>query len=157
MNKPVKLIASILICEAVGLISVPFTIASIPTWYSTLNKPSFSPPNWIFGPAWTTLYFMMGVSAYLVWVKGLKNKKVRTALAYFLIQLVFNFFWSFLFFGLHSPLLALVDIFLLWLAIVLTMIKFYQISKPASYLLLPYLLWVSFATLLNLSIVILNP
>ena len=157
MSKFGKLIASILICEAVGLISVPFTIASIPTWYATLNKPIFSPPNWLFAPAWTTLYLMMGISAYLVWVKGLKNKKVRTALFYFLIQLVFNFFWSALFFGLHSPLLALIDIFLLWLAIVVTMIKFYQISKPASYLLVPYLLWVSFAALLNFSIVILNP
>ncbi len=157
MSKFAKLIYAILICEAIGLISVPFTIASIPTWYSTLNKPSFSPPNWIFGPVWTTLYLMMGVSAYLVWMKGFKNKKVRTALSYFLIQLAFNFFWSVLFFGIHSPLLALFDIILLWLVIFLTMVKFYQISKLASYLLLPYLFWVSFATLLNFSIVILNP
>ncbi len=157
MSKFVKLVASILICEAVGLISVPFTIASIPAWYATLNKPLFSPPNWIFGPVWTILYLMMGISAYLIWIKGLKNKKVRTALFYFLIQLVFNFFWSILFFGLHSPLLALIDILLLWFTILITMLQFYKISKPASYLLLPYLFWVSFAIILNFSIIILNP
>lgn len=157
MNKLSKLIVSILVCEGVALISVPFTIASIPTWFATLNKPSFSPPNWIFAPVWTILYLMMGTSAYFVWVKGLKNKKVKTALGYFLIQLFFNFLWSILFFGLHSALLALFDILLLWLAIAVTIIKFYKISKPASYLLIPYLLWVSFATILNFSIVILNP
>lgn len=157
MSKISKLITSVFICEAVGLISVPFTIASIPTWYSTLNKPSFSPPNWIFGPVWTTLYLMMGISAYLIWDKGLINRKVRVALIYFIVQLAFNFLWSIIFFGLHSPLLALFDIFLLWFAILITMLKFYKISKSASYLLLPYLFWVSFATLLNFSIVLLNP
>lgn len=156
MNKIIKLLASIAVCEFVGLISVPFTIASIPTWYASLNKSPFSPPNWIFGPVWTTLYFMMGVSLYLVWMKGLKNKKVKVALFFFAAQLLFNFLWSILFFGAHSPLLALIDIVLLLYAISMTMIKFNIISKPASYLLLPYLLWVSFATLLNFFIVILN-
>jgi tryptophan-rich sensory protein len=140
----------------VGILSVPFTLASIPTWYATLNKPPFSPPNWIFGPVWTALYFMMGISLYLVWMKGLKNKKVKIAMLFFAVQLIFNFLWSLLFFGMHSPQLALVDIFFLLIAISMTMVKFNKISKPASYLLVPYLLWVSFATVLNLSIVVLN-
>jgi len=156
VNKIIRLIASIAICELVGIISVPFTIASIPTWYVTLNKPSFSPPNWIFGPVWTILYLMMGVSLYLVWMKGLKNKKVRVALRFFAIQLLLNFLWSVLFFGAHSPLLALIDISLLLYTIIIVIAKFNKISKPASYLLLPYLFWVSFATLLNFFIFILN-
>jgi len=156
VNKSLKLITTILICEGVGLVSVPFTVSSIQNWYSYLNKPSFSPLNWIFGPVWTTLYLMMGVSAYLVWVKGLENKKVRVALTLFLLQLFLNFFWSILFFGFHSPMLALIDIILLWFAIIFSILKFYSISKNASYLLIPYLLWVSFAFVLNLSIVALN-
>jgi tryptophan-rich sensory protein len=157
MSKLSRLITAILVCEGIGLISTPFTISAIQNWYRYLNKPSFSPPNWVFGPVWTVLYFMMGVSAYLIWVKGLKNKKVKVALIYFLIQLFLNFIWSILFFGLRSPLLALIDIIILWSMIVLTIRKFITISKPASYLLVPYLTWVSFATLLNFSITVLNP
>lgn len=156
MNKLSKLITAILACEGIGLISTPFTIASIRTWYSTLNRPSFSPPNWVFGPVWTILYFMMGVSAYLIWVKGLKNKKIKVALMYFLIQLFLNLLWSIIFFGFHSPVLALIDIILLWLMILQTILKFNKISKQSSYLLVPYLLWVSFALVLNFSIVMLN-
>lgn len=157
MSKVLKFIAAVLICEGVGFVSTPFTIAAIPTWYATLNKPFFSPPNWIFAPVWTSLYFLMGVAAYLVWEKGLKKKKVREALKFFTIQLGLNFVWSLLFFGLHSPLLAFIEIVVLWLAIFVTIKKFYPLSKPASYLLIPYLLWVSFAAVLNLSIFILNP
>ncbi len=157
MGKFLKLLTFILICEAVGLAATPFTIAAIPTWYATLIKPSFSPPNWIFGPVWTILYAMMGIAAYLIWEKGLRNKKVKIALTYFAIQLLFNFLWSFLFFGLHNPLLALLDIALLWIFILITTMKFYRLSKPAAYLMIPYLIWVTFASLLNLSIVRLNP
>lgn len=157
MNKFFKFLISVVGCELVGIISTPFTLAAIPTWYSTLNKPIFSPPNWIFGPVWTTLYLLMGVAAYMVWQKGLKKKHIKNALYYFLAQLLFNFMWSILFFGLRSPILGLVDIFLLWVLILITMIRFYKISRLASYLLIPYLLWVSFATLLNLSILLLNP
>ncbi len=156
MKNFLKLITAILVCELVGLISIPFTISAIPTWYATLNKPSFSPPNWLFGPVWTLLYSMMGVSAYLVWREGLEKKDAKKALLYFVFQLICNFLWSFLFFYLRSPILAFADIVLLWILIVLTMIKFYKISKAASYLLLPYLLWVSFASILNLFIIILN-
>lgn len=156
MKKLVALIIAIVGCELVGLAATPFTISSISTWYETLNKPVFSPPNFIFGPVWTSLYFLMGISAFLVWEKGLHKKIVKNALMYFLIQLALNFFWSAIFFGLHLPLLAFVDIIALWIFILITIIKFTKISKTASYLLIPYLLWVSFAALLNLSIVLLN-
>ncbi len=150
-----KLIGSIILCELVGIVSVLFTIASIPTWYRSLNKPFFSPPNWVFGPVWTMLYFLMGVSLYLVWKRGV-NKKTRTALLYFFIQLGLNFLWSAVFFGFHLPLVAFINIVFLWLAIFVTILKFYQLSKSAAYLLIPYILWVSFASALNFSIVVLN-
>lgn len=151
-----KLIVSIVSCELVGIAATPFTVSAVTTWYPTLNKPSFSPPNWIFAPVWTILYFLMGVSLYLVWSKGLKEKKAKIALYFFGAQLFFNFLWSFLFFGLRSPILALVDIVALWILIAITIFKFFPISKTAAYLLIPYILWVSFAAFLNLSIVILN-
>ncbi len=156
MHKIGKIVLSIVTCELVGLISVPFTIASIPTWYAGLNKPPFSPPNWIFGPVWTLLYCMMGISLSLIWMKGFKTAKSKIALRYFVFQLICNFLWSFLFFGLRSPILGLICILFLLFAIIMSIIEFKEISKTASYLLFPYLLWVSFATLLNISIVILN-
>lgn len=157
MKQPLKLAISVLTCELVGIISTPFTINAIDTWYKFLNKPFFSPPNWLFGPVWTLLYALMGIAAYLIWIKGVQNKKVKTAMILFLIQLALNFKWSVVFFGLHAPLLALFEIVLLWFVILITMLKFHELSKYAGYLLFPYLVWVSFATLLNFSIVILNP
>lgn len=151
-----KLIASIVGCELVGIISSPFTISAIPTWYATLNKPYFAPPNWIFGPAWTLLYFLMGISFYFIWRQDWKKKKIKTAGIFFLMQLGLNFLWSPVFFGLRSPLLGLINIVVMWILIVITMRKFYPLSKLAFYLLVPYLLWVSFATVLNAAIVILN-
>lgn len=155
MKQWTKLVAAIVGCELVGILATPFTIASIPTWYATLEKPFFSPPNWIFGPVWTILYFLMGVSLYLIW-KTKETKKRNTALFYFGLQLFLNFMWSILFFGLHSPLFALLDVILLEIVIILTLIKFYKISKIASYILIPYILWVFFASILNLSLLILN-
>ena len=153
-----KLLTSVIGCELVGIAATPFTISSIPTWYQYLNKPFFSPPNWVFGPVWTALYFLMGISVYLIWTKNIKNQRLKQeGLKYFLIQLGLNFLWSLLFFGLHSPLLGLIDIVILWVMIVITMRKFYPLSKIAFYLLVPYLIWVSFASFLNLSIVLLNP
>jgi translocator protein len=152
-----KLFISIVGCQLVGIAATPFTIAAIPTWYATLNKPPFSPPNWVFGPVWTTLYFLMGISAFLIWQKGLQKKQVKRALIYFSLQLFFNFLWSLLFFGLHSPLLGLFGIMILLIFIILTIVSFYKLSKIAAYLFVPYLLWVSFATILNISLVILNP
>jgi translocator protein len=157
MKQSHKLVLSIIICELVGIAATPFTVAAIPTWYATLTKPSFSPPNWIFGPVWTILYFLMGISLYLVWKEN-RNKKKRTrAITYFAIQLFLNFVWSILFFGLRSPILGLIDILMMLTFIVLTIQHFIEISRTASILLLPYLAWVSFATLLNTAIAVLNP
>lgn len=151
-----KFLISIVGCELIGILATPFTISAIPTWYATLNKPPFSPPNWIFGPVWTLLYLLMGISAFLIWRKGLHNKKVKKALGYFLLQLFFNFIWSVIFFGFHSPLLGLLDIVVLLVLVIITIASFYKSSRIAAYLLIPYLLWLSFATILNLSIVVLN-
>ena len=156
MKDPLKLVASIVGCELVGIISTPLTLTAISTWYVTLHKPVFSPPNWVFGPVWTLLYFLMGMSFYLIWIQDWKKKKVRTAGRYFLVQLAFNFAWSPIFFGFRSPLLGFVTILGMWLLIIVSMIKFYALSKPAFYLLVPYLLWVSFASVLNAAILILN-
>lgn len=152
-----KLIVSVIGCELVGFLGAPFTISAIPTWYSALNKPFFAPPNWIFGPVWTLLYFLMGISFYLIWKQGWKKNRIRTAGTVFLAQLGLNFVWSPIFFGLRAPLPGLMIITAMWVMIVLTMKNFYPLSKLAFYVLVPYLLWVSFATVLNFAIVILNP
>jgi translocator protein len=160
MRRIEYLIAAILFCELIGILGTPVTMAAISTWYASLIKPEFSPPNWIFGPVWTLLYALMGISLYMVWMKVEKkknNKKLRLALYYFFAQLGVNFLWSIFFFGLRSPILGLIDIAILLVLIVQTMRIFEQISKPAAYLLVPYLLWVSFATVLNVSILLLNP
>ncbi len=151
-----KLIVSVIGCELVGFLGTPFTISAIPTWYTTLNKPFFAPPNWIFGPVWLLLYFLMGVAFYLIWKQGWQKKKVKTAGLFFLAQLALNFVWSPIFFGLRATLLGLIVIVMMWVLIVMTMKKFRPLSKLAFYLLVPYLLWVSFATMLNAAIVILN-
>ena len=156
MKNLVKLVISVAGCELVGLLGTPFTISAIPTWYVTLNRPFFAPPNWLFAPAWTLLYFLMGVAFYLIWKQDWKKKRIRAAGLIFLAQLGLNFLWSPVFFGLRAPLLGLIVIITLWLLIVLTMKKFFPLSKPAFYLLVPYLLWVSFATILNAAIVVLN-
>lgn len=151
-----KIIFAIIICQLAGAVGSIFTFSSIPIWYASLQKPAFSPPNWLFGPAWLTLYTLMGVSLYLVWQKGLKNKKVKDAITIFAIQIVLNSFWSIIFFGLRLPFIAFIEIVVLWIAIVFTILKFYKISRNAAYLLVPYILWVSFAAILNYNIWILN-
>lgn len=151
-----KLLGCIFICELTGILGTIFTINSIPAWYSQLDKPFFAPPNWIFGPVWTILYLLMGISIYLIIRDGWKKKKIKNAAMFFAIQLALNFIWTPIFFGLRSPLLGLIIIATMWVFIVITILKFYRISKPAAYLLIPYLLWVSFATLLNASILFLN-
>ena len=102
MNKALRVIVSILACQFAGLIGSMFTMNAIPTWYAALNKPSFTPPNWLFAPAWTTLYLLMGIAAFLVWNKGLEKPGVKRSLAAFLVQLVLNTLWSILFFGMKS-------------------------------------------------------
>jgi tryptophan-rich sensory protein len=156
-KKPVdilKVIESVLICELAGIIGAIFTVGAIPTWYATLVKPSFNPPNWIFSPVWNMLFLLMGLSLYYVWTS--KSKKKIIAMKIFFVQLTLNALWSVLFFGLHSPILGLVDIIFLWVAIFFTIIYFKKVSSTSAFLLLPYILWVSFALVLNFSIVILN-
>jgi tryptophan-rich sensory protein len=155
-SKTIKLIVAILACQIAGIVGSLFTSPSIPTWYATLKKPDFTPPNWVFAPAWTFLFVLMGVSAYLVWNKGLENRKARIALLIFGIQLVLNALWSFLFFQLHSPLYAFFEIIILWLAIAITIFYFMRISKTAGLILFPYIIWVSFAAILNFYIARLN-
>ena len=152
----IKAIVCVFLCLSAGGIGSTFTAAAIPEWFVTLAKPSFSPPNWLFAPVWTLLYIMMGFAAALVWQKGLKFPQVRSALVVFLIQLILNMAWSFLFFGLRSPLYGLIDILFLWAMILVTIAQFFKVSTPAALLLIPYLLWVTFASGLNLGIFLLN-
>jgi len=151
-----KLIISILICETAGAIGSLFTFSSIPTWYANLKKPFFTPPNWLFGPAWTFLYFLMGISFYLIWEKSKENSQNKKAIFLFFLQLILNSLWSIIFFGLKSPFFAFLEIIILWFAILFTIIKFKLISKKAAYILIPYLCWVTFASILNFSVLILN-
>jgi translocator protein len=158
--KPINIVKLVLSCSVpvlVGIISSFFMTAdTLNTWYANLNKPFFNPPNWVFGPVWTTLFIMMGIAAFLVWRQGLDDKVVRIALVCFIVQLILNGIWTPLFFGLHSPLLGLIDIVLLLNAIIVTIFVFSKISRPAALLLVPYFAWVSFATVLNASLYLLN-
>jgi tryptophan-rich sensory protein len=146
------LILSVVVCLSAGFISSFFTISSIGSWYSTINKPFFNPPSWIFGPVWTFLYILMGISVYIAVKKG-ANKK---AIFIFALQLALNTLWSILFFGLRNPLFAFVEIVMLWIVILINIKVFQKYSRTSAYLLIPYILWVSFASMLNLYIVILN-
>ncbi len=146
-----KLLLSIIICQLAGVIGSFFTAKSVSTWYQTLNKPGFTPPGWLFAPVWICLYFLMAIALFLI-----LNKKDKKGLILFIAQLVFNAFWSIAFFGIQSPVLGLIIIVILWVLILLTIIRFFKISKLAGWLLIPYILWVSFASILNFSIWILN-
>ncbi len=157
MNKIVKIIIALVICLSVGYSASIVTRPSVESWYPTLIKPFFNPPNWIFMPIWTLLYILMAVAAGLVWDKIKEHsEEVKKALLFFIIQLTLNAIWSYLFFGLKNPLLALVEIALLLLMIYETYLKFIKINKTAGYLLIPYMAWVSFALILNASIWWLN-
>lgn len=151
-----KLIIALSLPFAAGFIGQIATGPAIDTWYATINKPFFNPPNWIFGPVWTLLYFLMGVSLYLIFVDKTKKEKKKKAIYLFLTQLGLNSLWSILFFGTQNPLLAFLEIVILWIVILLTIVEFKKINKVAAYLLVPYILWVSFASLLNLAILLLN-
>ncbi|MBW2989513.1 tryptophan-rich sensory protein [Candidatus Woesearchaeota archaeon] len=152
MKRIWKLIISVILPFLASAIGGLFTASSVSSWYVTLSKPSFNPPSWVFGPVWTILYLMMGISLYLVWI----NKYNKKAFIFFGIQLFLNAVWSILFFGLRNPLLALVEIIFLWGFIFITIIYFYRINRMSAYLLLPYILWVSFAAILNYYIFLLN-
>ncbi len=152
----IKIIISVVVCLGVGFISSIATQTGVNDWYTTIEKPSFTPPNWLFGPVWTALYIMMGISAGMVWSRGLHHVWVKTALYHFIFQLLFNALWSLVFFGLEQPFYALIVIFILLVLIFLSIKWFKVVSKTAAYLLIPYLLWVMFATALNFEIWRLN-
>jgi len=152
----IKLAGSIVLCMLAGFIGSFATRPKIPGWYASLQKPSFNPPPWLFGPVWTLLYILMGIALFLIWRKGLAAGGVKIALLVFFLQLILNAFWSFAFFGAQSPLAGLVVIIALWAAIVATMVLFAPLSRVAAVLLVPYILWVSFAAILNASIYVLN-
>jgi translocator protein len=150
------LIFAILLCLGAGFIGSLFNMNSIDTWYKEINRPSFTPPDYVFGPVWTLLYIMMAVSLYLVYINVSDRKQAMQAYTVFGVQLFLNVLWSLLFFGLRSPASALVEIIILWAAIALNIYYFQKISKAAALLLVPYILWVTFAAVLNLSFVLLN-
>jgi len=152
----VKLVISLVACQCAGLIGSIFTTPAIPIWYAALEKPPFTPPNWLFAPAWGTLYVLMAIAAFLVWRRGLNQEGVKSALLIFVIQLVLNALWSVVFFGFKSPIAGIVVIVVLWVAILFTILKFFRLSVVAGSLLIPYILWVSFATALNIAIWMLN-
>jgi len=151
-----KLVLCIIVCELAGAIGAIFSVSAIPNWYAALNKPALNPPSWVFGPVWTTLYALMGIAVFLIWKKGFDRPDVKKAIKVFGLQVVLNALWSIVFFGLHSPGWAFVNIAAMWLAVIWTMELFRRISKPAMWLLAPYILWISFAAYLNFSIWILN-
>jgi benzodiazapine receptor len=152
----VKLIVSIVACEGAGGIGAIFTTPAIPTWYAGLKKPAFTPPKSVFGPIWITLYLLMGIAVFLVWREGLGQEGVTIAFAVFWVQLVLNILWSVIFFRLKSLLGGMALIFLLWIAILVTIIMFFGVSPIAGGLLIPYIIWVSIATNLNIQIWKLN-
>lgn len=156
MKKALGIVVFIIVCELAGLIGSLFTTPSVPGWYAGLIKPAFNPPNWLFGPVWTTLYALMGLAAWLVYDKGVRRAEVKRALFVFVAQLILNVLWSIMFFGAHQILGAFVIIVALWILILGTILRFLKISKAAACLLVPYLLWVGFATVLNASLYILN-
>jgi translocator protein len=157
MNKYLRILAFVAACLAIGYLAGIVTREGVETWYNVIRKPSFTPPNGLFAPVWTTLYVMMGIAAGLVWnCYEYRPAEVRKALIFFAVQLALNALWSYLFFGLFNPLLALVEIVLLWLMILETYLAFRPVNKIAAWLLLPYLAWVAFAALLNASIWWLN-
>lgn len=150
----ILLIWLIVVCNLIGALGALWT-SSDGSWYKNINKPTFNPPSWIFGPVWTILFTLMGISLYLVWVAPSSN--IRTiALIIFAIHFVLNVLWSYLFFGINNPLASLIEIFVLLIFIIITGIYFYTVNKLAGYLFIPYLLWVSFASFLNYSIWKLN-
>ena len=151
-----KLLIAIGVTLAAGLIGSIFTSDAIPTWYAGLTKPEFNPPNWLFAPVWTTLYILMSISLYLVWVSEGGKRLKRAAIWFFFFQLILNTLWSVLFFGFKNPLLAFIEILMLWLSIGMTILLFQRFSRVAAQLLLPYLVWVTFAAVLNGAIMLLN-
>jgi translocator protein len=151
----IKLVISLLLPLSVGAIAGMFTSQAVPIWYASLNRPSFNPPNWVFGPVWTTLYILLGISFFLIWKEN-PTKERNLAIKVFSIQMLLNFAWSFLFFYFNLIGVALIEIILLWISIAAMIYLFYKIKPFTAYLNIPYLLWVSFATILNAGYYFLN-
>jgi len=157
MKGYIRLLISVIICQLAGIIGSIFTAGSVKTWYVAINKPSFTPPNWLFGPVWIFLYLLMGISLFLVLSHtSAAPKERRRALVIFGAQLALNAFWSIAFFGFKSPLFGFIVIVILWIMILMTIIRFFRISGLAGWLLIPYILWGSFASVLNFAILLLN-
>lgn len=156
MSNILKLITAIAIPLVIGFGGSLFTTTGPGSWYETINKPPWNPPNGIFGPVWTALYILMGIALFLVWQKEKPGKVKQTSILFFSIQLILNFFWSVIFFGEHQIGLAFFEIILLWLMIIFTIFMFARLSKPAAWLMVPYISWVSFAAILNYTIWQLN-
>ncbi|MDB5196035.1 MAG: tryptophan-rich sensory protein [Flaviaesturariibacter sp.] len=154
MKNWVKLVLSIAIPQIVAATAAYFTVTGVGTWYKTIQRPAWNPPNWVFGPVWTMLYLMMGIAFFLIWKSSSPYRKVPVLL--WATQLVVNFLWSFLFFGKHQIGWAMIDLVVLWLLILLTIFSFARINKTAACLLVPYISWVSFAGILNYTICVLN-
>lgn len=154
--KPVAFIINIAITLSIGALGGLATAQSVKTWYPTLNKPSFNPPNWLFGPVWTSLYILIGVAAYLVWIKRDQITHFPRTVAVYFIQLILNLGWSFIFFYLHEIGFALAEILMLLAAIIINAVMFYKIDKWAGLIVIPYIIWVSFASFLTYNIFILN-
>lgn len=152
----IRVFFAMLLCLLIGFMSSLATQTSVGDWYLHLEKPSYNPPNWIFGPVWTVLYILMGISAGIVWSKGFYHKWVKTALYHFGFQLMLSAFWSILFFGMQKPFFALLDIIALFIVLLFTIKWFKVVNAKAAYLLYPYLIWVAFAALLNFEIWRLN-
>jgi translocator protein len=155
MKKAIQFIGSILLCLGIGALSGIATSIGVKTWYIDIIKPVFNPPNYVFAPVWTVLYFLMGVSFYLI-LQGPKSVEKSKAIRLFLLQLTLNFAWSFLFFKFHLIGIAFIEIILIWLAVLAMILQFYKVNRLAAKLQIPYLLWLSFATVLNASIWWLN-
>jgi translocator protein len=156
LNDVIKLVISIIACFAAAGIGSLFTLKAIPNWYAGLKKPSYTPPNWAFGPVWTTLYLLMGISVFLVWQKGLATNGALLAFILFWIQLLVNAIWSIVFFGIKSKGGGVIAIIVLWFLIMVTMIASFRVSGWAGALLIPYIVWVSIASYLNIGTWLLN-
>ncbi len=150
-----KFIVSLIIPLGLGSVAGMVTSEAIPEWYASLNRPSFSPPSWLFGPVWTAIYILLGISLFLVWKRPSGADRNR-ALLVFVVQMVLNFAWTFIFFYFKMLQLALIEIVVLWLSILVMMLWFYKVKPLAAYLNIPYFLWVSFATVLTAGYYYLN-
>ncbi|MBU0981285.1 tryptophan-rich sensory protein [Patescibacteria group bacterium] len=144
-----KLVFSVIVCQCAGIVGSLSVGTSVTTWYEPMLKPSFAPPNWVFAPVWTIMYTLMGIALYLIISDSKKSAERNVGLFFFGLQLVLNSLWTFLFFGLQNPPAAFLEIVLMWFCIFATVYYFWRVRKQAAYLLIPYLMWISFALVLN--------